>query len=69
MKLHLKYREVCSVQIVAGNTALFWSDTWNGYNLQSGFLRLFSFSLDKNLSHKDVLETENILQLFYLPLS
>lgn len=72
-KLMDKFRPVTSVTVSRGDTVLFWSDHWQiGSNctpLQERFPRLFSFCLHKNLSVREVFQTENFQQLFSLPLS
>lgn len=69
MKLVPTYRSFCSVKVQAGDTAVFWSDEWNGKIMQKEFLRLHSFALDTNLSVKEVVGTFDRTQLFFLPLS
>jgi hypothetical protein len=69
VRLSDQYREICSISLGQGDTTLFWSDKWRQDTLQSKFPRLFSFALDKNIYVKKVLQTEDISELFYLPLS
>jgi hypothetical protein len=65
MKLAGNYREICQVTPVNGDSILFWSEKWRGNTLSQDYPRLFSFSLDKNVS----LNLENIEDHFYFPLS
>ena len=69
MKLVDKYREFCLVQVHSGEAALFLKDSWNDSALFCEFSGLFSFALDGNLSVRDVINSEDRLQLFYLPMS
>jgi hypothetical protein len=69
MKLVDKYREFCSVKIGAGDTALFWFDSWHGSLLHSQFPRLFSFAMDQNIYVRDFIDTANRTQFFQLPMS
>jgi hypothetical protein len=64
MKLADKYRNVCTVKIGAGDSALFWSYNWEGMVLQDNFRRLFSFSVNANRSVKEVILNEDIISLF-----
>ena len=73
MKLVNQYREVSVVRPGRGDSFLFWSDKWdlNGVvqPLAQRFPRLFSFVLDPALSAAEVYSEEDLLSLFYLPLS
>ena len=72
-KLMDKFRMVSKVQVLAGDTALFWGDDWNLNHyagpLDQVFQRLFSFVKDPLLSVKEVFATQDITTLFHLPLS
>lgn len=69
MKLVMKYREICTVKVQTGDTALFWSDKWLGNLLQLTYPRLFSYALDSNISVKDVFDSVDRILLFSRPLS
>jgi hypothetical protein len=69
MKLVDKYREFCSVKVGAGDTALFWFDSWHGGHLHSQFPRLFSFAIDQNISVRDFIGSEDRTQFFQQPMS
>jgi hypothetical protein len=69
MKLADKYRNICSVKIGCGDSALFWSDNWSGKILQDEFPRLYSFAVMVNNSVQDVILVEDRTSLFQLPLS
>jgi hypothetical protein len=69
MKLAEKYREICTVTRVNGDSILFWSDKWRGNALSQDYPILFSFVLDKSVSLKEMVALENIEDHFYLPLS
>jgi hypothetical protein len=67
------FRGVAVVNHGAGDSFLFWSDNWNINGmvrpLKDRFPRLFSFVLNENISAAKVYEQEDILNLFYRPLS
>lgn len=67
MKLVLKYRAICTVQVKEGDTTLFWSDVWGDKVPQFKYPRLFSFAIDANMSVKDVVLTQDRTTLFHLP--
>src|SRR3954467_12465702 len=55
-----------------GITALFWLDNWRDNQQQllaHNFARLFSFAKDSLISVHEVLQTDELLSLFHLPLS
>ena len=57
MKLANTYLQLCKVKVGRGDTALFWSDNWNGQVFRDLFPRLFSFTLDAQLSVQEILHT------------
>src|SRR4051812_33657286 len=55
-----------------GITARFWLDIWRDNQQQllaHTWARLFSFAKDSTISIHEVLQTDELLTLFYLPLS
>lgn len=60
---------MASATILDGSTCFFWNDMWNGRLLSSQFLELCSFRKDKNISVQSVINTEDMTDLFHLPLS
>ena len=54
MKLANKYIPFCEVSVGARDMVRFWSEKWNNLNLQRGYPRLFSFSIDGNISVLEV---------------
>jgi hypothetical protein len=69
MKLCSKYKRIAPYSIVAGDTALFWSDNWSTDLLMTKFPRLHSFAIDKLASVKDILDLDDPIDSFHLPLS
>jgi hypothetical protein len=64
------YRSVSRCQIGDGTTVLFWKDFWsNGELLCDKFPRLFSFSLDEDISVASMISSEALSSCFALPLS
>jgi hypothetical protein len=65
-----QYRGITSCNIGSGNSVLLWKDKWlNEELLANSYDRLFSFALNQDISVFEVLQTENLASLFYLPLS
>jgi hypothetical protein len=56
-----------------GDTFLFWSDNWllNGSSrpIKFRFPRLFSYVLEENMLACEVYSTQDMIELFYMPLS
>ena len=69
MQLSEKYVPLYSITVGTGDSALFWYDKWNGFNMQEKFPRLHSFALDNKSSIGDVIEAHDRTELFELPLS
>ena len=72
-KLNDAYRAIASVHINMGDTALFWHDAWHvagsSLPLVRRLPRLFSFVIDDKVSVRDVLQTQDLFSMFYLPIS
>jgi hypothetical protein len=64
---------ISSVKLGRGDTFLFWSDKWSLNDsvtpLKERFPRLFSYVLDQDLSTRQAYLMEDMMDLFYLPLS
>jgi hypothetical protein len=56
------------VQLGTGDTILFWSDMWNGRIMKISFAQLYSFALKENIIVKEVIEQDNLQDIFHLPL-
>jgi hypothetical protein len=52
-----------------GDTALFWTDMWNGINIQHSFPHLYSYALNTKITVKAAAETEIFQDLFQTPMS
>jgi hypothetical protein len=64
------YRGITSAHIGDGTSVLFWKDFWlSGSLLSDQFPRLFSYSLNEDISIAAFAQSENHLDLFALPLS
>ena len=72
-KVMISFREFSWVEVNDGDTALFWSDSWNIGDevspLQSRFPRLFSYVKDPWITVKEFFSSQDIVQHFHLPLS
>jgi hypothetical protein len=69
--VHLVWQHysLCMVTVGFGDTALFWSDSWQGEVMHNRFPRLYSFALDTDVSVQDVMSRDDKAILFELPLS
>jgi hypothetical protein len=65
----LTFKRIASCSIATGDTALFWSDNWTPDVLMTRFPRLHSFAIDKLASVKNILELDDPIDAFHLPLS
>jgi hypothetical protein len=67
------FRGVAYVKHGTGETASFWHDSWSlggsKQPMSQRFPRLFSYVLDDKASIAHIYQMENIMQLFYTPLS
>ena len=63
------YRGVTKIQIGDGSLALFWKDNWNQSIYAEQYLRGFSYTLNEDVSVKELLTAADLHTIFYLPLS
>ena len=67
------YRNTAWVQVNCGSTALFWSDKWKiGESvepLQIRFPRLFSYVKDPWITVYEAFQSQDMVNMFHLPLS
>jgi hypothetical protein len=64
------YRSVSMPKVVSGETILFWKDFWhNDELLCDTFPRLFSYSLNEDVSFVAIKNSADIFDLFALPIS
>jgi len=64
-----KFKEMARVQVDIGLTCQFWLDKWGTEILQNKFPQAFSFAKDKQINVRKAFDTDNITDLFNLPLS
>lgn len=69
LKLIDKFKGLASVIISNGQTCLFWDDLWNGQVRKQQFPELHSFAKNKRISLSKAVSTEELVNLFNLPLS
>ena len=73
LKLNDAFRLHSEVTINMGDSVLFWFDAWvflgSSVLLRERFQRLFSFVIDDKVSVREVINTLDMSELFYLPLS
>jgi mannosylglycoprotein endo-beta-mannosidase len=70
MSLSDAYRSIITCSIKSGQSVLFWKDFWiHDQNLCDVFPRLFSFTLNEDLSVKEYLNLGHLQDIFMLPLS
>jgi hypothetical protein len=63
------FKSLASPTIKDGKNALFWIDSWHDGPLQLSMPELYSYAKNNRISVNKVFETENLADLFYLPLS
>jgi hypothetical protein len=69
-KLSNIYRSITSTTVASGDTVLFWKDFWNSdVLLCDRYPRLFSYSLNEDISVADFIGADDRFNLFALPLS
>jgi hypothetical protein len=68
LKLLNTFKGIAQVQLGTGDTILFWSDMWNGRIMKISFAQLYSFALKENIIVKEVIEQDNLQDIFHLPL-
>jgi hypothetical protein len=69
IKLCSKFKRIASCSIASGDTALIWSDKWTSDLLMTKFPRLHSFAIDMLASVKNILNLDDPIDAFHLPLS
>ena len=69
IKLLQKYKDMVSIKVNNGSSCLFWLDSWDSTILKDSYPQAFSFAKNKNISVYNVMNAENITELFQLPLS
>jgi hypothetical protein len=62
------FKGIAQVKLGTGDTILFWSDMWNGRIMKISFAQLYSFALKENIIVKEVIEQDNLQDIFHLPL-
>lgn len=72
-KLMEKFRAVTMVKVYSGDIVLFWFDHWQldneNFPLKERFPRLHSYCPDKSISVREFIQTDDVYDLFSLPLS
>lgn len=63
------YKQFARCKAGKGDTAMFWSDKWMDQPRYLKYLELYSFTNNKDISQKQVLELQETSQLFHRPLS
>lgn len=65
----LAIQKNCILLYCSDDTALFWSDNWTSDLLMIKFPRIHSFGIDKLALVKDILDMDDPIDVFRLPLS
>ena len=70
-RLHSLYRGIAHCVVGNGATVCFWEDLWgaNGVVLATEFPRIASFLKSNTISVQEVMQTDNLDDIFHLPLS
>jgi hypothetical protein len=73
MKQVDNFRGISVISMGTGDTFMFWQDNWKVDGLARPFMfrfpRLFSYVLNDKMSAQEVYSVEDLLELFYRPLS
>lgn len=64
-----QYKAISRCNVGDGVSAFFWDDLWSQTILKHQFPHLFSFVRNPQLNIQQVLQTEYLQDLFYLPLT
>jgi hypothetical protein len=64
-----KFKGIAKVDLKDGRTCILWSDLRGDSVLKLSFLELFSFAKNKTITVAEANSTENIQNLFHLPIS
>lgn len=68
LKLLTEFKSMATCSVSKGNSALFWQDNWSTIALKDKFPELFCFAINELSSVKQVVEIENLQELFHRPL-
>ena len=63
------FKSLAHINILSGSSVLLWKDVWLSNSLQNIFPYLFSFAKDVSISVSQILDMEDALDHFNLPLS
>lgn len=63
------YKGLAQAQVQNGSSVLFWHDTWNGLLLSQQFPELLSFVKNQNISVQSMMQSDQPLSNYHLPLS
>ena len=69
MSMYDIYRGITKAKVFAGDTILFWKDSWNTDTLQDRYPRAFLFARNPDVSVRHLLSSERLGEVFHLPLS
>ena len=69
VKLIDQFKGLNSVQIGSGTTVMLWNDCFEGAPIKLQFPELFLFARNKKIFLSKAVGTDNIFDMFHLPLS
>jgi hypothetical protein len=69
LKLLPTFKHLAECDFMQGNSILLWQDKWGAHTLKETWPHLYSFCKDEHISIKQALLTNDLADLFYLPLS
>ena len=67
--LHVIFPTIARCETGDGATVCFWDDLWDESILSQDFPRLVSFAMNADASVKEIMQAENLDDIFFLPLS
>lgn len=69
LKLVPLFKDLATIQVKDGQSCFFWSDKWKHQPFQLTFPECFSFAKNKNITLAGARNTQDITNLFSLPIS
>jgi hypothetical protein len=63
------YKQLASCNFHQGNSILLWQDAWSQQPLKDTWPHLYSYCISETISLKQAVITQDVAELFHLPLS
>ena len=69
LRLSVIFRRIAKCELGDGSSACFWEDLWSESVLSQDYPRLVSFATNGAISVMEAMQAEDLVSLFFLPLS